>query len=215
MISNNYILIIILLVLLVFNFNNLESYVILNCNSKNIPKDMIKYQKKCKSNNYGFIPRSLYPDIVNLVNNYSDKLRNEFNNKDGIKIFKYIKPINNCKYFYLIKNGNILNQSNKFPIIIKLIKTIPNVKNASLSCLDPNTKTKIHNNFNNKYYRVHIPMFIPKGKTGICVEKECRTWKYNQFLLVDENLMHQVWNFTNKPRVILLLDVDKVEFNKN
>jgi len=210
-----YYCLILFILLLIINYNSSESYIILNCNSKNIPKDMIKYQKKCKTNNYGFIPRSLYPDIVELVNNHSNELRDEFITNNGLEIFKHIQLNGGCRYFNLIKNGQKLNHSNKFPNIMKLIENIPNLKDASLSCLDPNTKTKIHNNFNYKYYRAHIPLYIPKGKTGICVEKECRTWKYNEFLLVDENFMHQVWNFTNKPRVLLLLDIDKVKFNKN
>ena len=148
MISYNYLILILILILLIFNSDIYESYIVLKCNSKNIPKDMIKYQKKCKTNNYGFIPRSLYPDLVKLVNNHSDELRNDFNNKDGLKIFKYIKPEGECRYFHLIKDGKKLNHSNKFPTIMKLIESIPNLRDASLSCLNPNTQTNLHTTLN-------------------------------------------------------------------
>ena len=70
----------------------------------------------------------------------------------------------------------------------------------------------MHNIHNKDLFRAHIPIILPEnvGECGICVEKECRTWKYDDFLLLDENLMHQVWNNSNTDRIILLIDVKKV-----
>lgn len=210
------ILILLFLILICLNIpKKSESYVSVDSNKKNIPKKIYKYQKKNLSNEYGFIPRSIYPDIVKLNNNHSKKLIKDFKNNGGDSIFNNIEKDGGCRYFHLIKDGRIQRFSERFPIIMKYILRIPNLKYASISCLDPNTETEVHNKFDRSMYRAHIPLQVPKGNCGICVEKECRTWEERDFLLIDENLMHQVWNYTNERRVVLLLDVEKVNFKKN
>ena len=209
------ILLILLFVLLIcLNLPKIEPYILVQTTKTNLPKQIYKYQKKSKSNEYGFIPRSIYPDIVKLNNSHSKKLINEFNSNGGDTIFNNIEKDGGCRYIHLIIDGRIQREASKYPVIMKYITRIQNLKYASMSCLDPNTETEVHNKFDQRLYRAHIPLQVPKGKCGICVEKECRTWKERDFLLIDENLMHQVWNYTNKRRVILLLDVEKVFFNK-
>ena len=209
------IVLLLLFILFCLHFKTIESYIVVKCDKNIIPSEMYKYQAKCTSDNYGFIPRSLYPEIVNISNKHSKKIIKEFKKSGGDKAFEHIKKQGNCRYIHLIKNGKQQPDAKKYPLIIKLINKIPNLKHASLSCLDPRSRTKVHNKFDNKLYRAHIPLQIPNGKCGICVEKECRSWKLQNFLLVDESMMHQVWNNSNQKRVILLLDVPKVEFNKN
>lgn len=210
------ILLLLVLIFLLFMFKKTcESYMIVKCNKTNLPTEIYKYQQQSKNSSYGFIPRSLYPDIVNLNNNYSKDLRNDFKNAGGISLFNDVEKEGGCKYIHLIKDGKIVNNNSKFQTTLNLIKDIKNLRHASISCLEPKTKTDMHNKFDKYLYRAHIPLYIPNKHSGICVEKECRTWKVNDFLLVDESLMHQVWNNSSKYRVILLLDVVKVKFNKN
>jgi len=208
----DYIIILILLVIFVYcHFYTHEEYVVLS-NNKLIPNDMLTYQKNNKKNkNYGFIPRSLYPDILAFNDNCLKKVIKEFKLNNGKEIFNDINTINGCKFYSLIKNKKIL--SNKFPYLLKKLKHIKNLENATLSCLNANHSTTIHNQFDSKLFRAHIPIQIPKDKCGICVENQCRTWKYGSYLLVDENLMHKVWNDSNLDRIILLLDVQKVQIN--
>ena len=207
----NYTIILILLCIFICcHYNVQESYIVLPIN-KEIPSDMRKYQKKNTTKNHGFIPRSLYPDIVSFNDNYSKKIIKEFHRNNGKQIFNVAEYKNGCKYFYIIKDGKVL--SDKFPYLLKKLKNIKNLKNAVFSCLDSNESTTIHNQFDSDLYRVHIPIQIPKNNCGICVENQCRTWKYGSFLLIDENLMHKVWNNSNSDRIVLLLDVKKVKFN--
>ena len=122
---------------------------------------------------------------------------------------KYSALKNGCKYFHIIHNEKVL--SNKFPYLLKKLRKIKNLKNVTFSCLESNQSSTIHNQFDSDLFRVHIPIDIPKNNCGICVENQCRTWKYGSFLLVDENLMHKVWNNSNSHRIVLLLDVSKVK----
>ena len=208
-------LLLLLLVLSWFFYKKNESYVVINSNKKNIPREINAYQQKSKSDNYGFIPRSLYPEIVNICNKHSKKIIKEFKEQGGDKIFNGIPKKGGCRYIHLIKDNETQSAADQFPLIMKLIRKIPNLKHASLSCLTPKTRTKVHNKHENGLYRAHIPLQIPDGKCGICVEKQCRSWKLHNFLLVDENMMHQVWNNSNQNRVVLLLDVKQVDFKKD
>ena len=205
----NYTIILILLCIFVYcHFYVRERYVVLPIN-KNIPSDMRKYQKKNNKPKYGFIPRSLYPDIVSFNEDYSKKIIKEFHINNGTKMFNSIHSKNGCKYFHIIHNEKVL--SNKFPYLLKKLRKIKNLKNVTFSCLESNQSSTIHNQFDSDLFRVHIPIDIPKNNCGICVENQCRTWKYGSFLLVDENLMHKVWNNSNSHRIVLLLDVSKVK----
>jgi hypothetical protein len=207
------VIIILFIFVLCYFANKKEKYSILSCKKNIIPVEMYKYQKKCKNPKYGFIPRSIYPDIVKLNNDHLKDLRTIFKEEGGVDLFKNIEKEGGCRYIRLIDDGIVVNE--QFKDIIDLIKDIKNLRNASISCLDPKTKTVVHNNFDNYLYRAHIPLYIPNEKSGICVEKECRTWDIDDFLVVDESLMHQVWNDSSSHRVILLLDVIKVKLTKD
>jgi len=209
------VILLVIVLLICINYKKVESYVVVKCNKETIPNEMYEYQKTCKNDNYGFIPRSLYPDLVKLNNNHSKKLINDFQNNGGDKVFRKIPKKGNVKYIHLIKNGSKQPESANYPIIYKLIKNIKNLENASIACLNKKSKTKVHNKFDKNLFRAHIPLQIPDGKCGICVEKQCRSWKKKDFLLIDENLMHQVWNNSDENRVVLLLDVKQVKFDRS
>ena len=75
----------------------------------------------------------------------------------------------------------------------------------------------MHDKHNKDLFRAHIPIKLPTNREecGICVEKQCRAWNKKDFLLIDENLMHQVWNNSDENRVVLLLDVKQVKFDRS
>ena len=205
------ILIILLLILFFSIYSHInESYIVLS--NPKLPSNIKKYQESKKKFKYGCIPRSIYPGLVKVNNDFSKIIRDEFYEVNGKKLFNDIQLNNNIKFLHIIKNNKPKNVSKKFPKLMKALANVKRLKNVTFSLLPANTTRHMHNKHNKDLFRAHIPIILPEkvDECGICVEKECRTWKYNDFLLLDENLMHQVWNNSNSDRIILLIDVKKV-----
>ena len=206
------IILIILFIILFFSiYKHInESYIVLS-NAK-LPSNIKKYQESKKKFKYGCIPRSIYPGLVKVNNDYSKIIRDEFNEVNGKELFNHIQLNNNIKFLHIIKNNKPKNISKKFPKLMEALANVKRLKNVTFSLLPANTTRHMHNIHNKDLFRAHIPIILPEnvGECGICVEKECRTWEYDDFLLLDENLMHQVWNNSNTDRIILLIDVKKV-----
>lgn len=205
------ILIILLLILFFSIYSHInESYIVLS--NPKLPSNIKKYQESKKKFKYGCIPRSIYPGLVKVNNDFSKIIRDEFYEVNGKKLFNDIQLNNNIKFLHIIKNNKPKNISKKFPKLMKALANVKRLKNVTFSLLPANTTRHMHNKHNKDLFRAHIPIILPEkvDECGICVEKECRTWKYNDFLLLDENLMHQVWNNSNTDRIILLIDVKKV-----
>lgn len=210
------IILIILLIILLFSiYSHInESYIVLT-NTK-LPNDMKKYQESPKKFKYGCIPRSIYPGLVKVNNEYSKIIRDEFADVNGESIFNDIKLKKNIKFMHIIKNNKPLKIAAKFPKLLEAVKNVRKLKNVSFSLLPANTTRHMHDIHNKDLFRAHIPIKLPNNRDecGICVEKECRTWNYGDFLLLNENLMHQVWNKSETDRIILLIDVQKVDINQ-
>jgi len=206
------IILIILFIILFFSiYSHInESYIVLS-NAK-LPSNIKKYQESKKKFKYGCIPRSIYPGLVKVNNDYSKIIRDEFNEVNGKELFNDIQLNNNIKFLHIIKNNKPKNISKKFPKLMEALANVKRLKNVTFSLLPANITRHMHNIHNKDLFRAHIPIMLPEnvGECGICVEKECRTWEYDDFLLLDENLMHQVWNNSNTDRIILLIDVKKV-----
>ena len=81
---------------------------------------------------------------------------------------------------------------------------------AAYLTLHPGTILKRHtddDNRNNQFIRIHIPLIIPKGDTGIEIYGEQTEW--NDLFAFNNQKIHSVWNLSDKPRLIFLLDLKR------
>ena len=79
---------------------------------------------------------------------------------------------------------------------------------AAYLTLHPGAILKRHtddDNRSNKFIRIHIPLIIPEGDTGIEIYGETVNW--SDLFAFNNQKIHSVWNFTNKPRLIFLVDL--------
>ena len=130
------------------------------------------------------------------------------------------------RLFSLILNKKDLPNSNLCPETMKLLKSCSNrILNAGFSVLEPNCYIGEHKDFNDKFYRLHIPLLIPnkneeisnsfitqKDATELCVlqvENDYRVWKDNEYFIFDDTCLHNAWNNTPDIRIVLLIDLLK------
>jgi hypothetical protein len=130
------------------------------------------------------------------------------------------------RLFGLILNKNTLPTAELCPSTIKLLQSSSSrILNAGFSVLEPGSYIGQHQDFNNKFYRLHIPLIIPKKNKSIkqsfitktqskdlCVlqvENDYRVWKDNEFFIFDDTCLHDAWNNTPDIRIVLLVDLLK------
>ena len=98
--------------------------------------------------------------------------------------------------------------------IFECVKDVPGIVSLFISILTPGTHVKAHNGDTDATYRLHIPILIPAGlpECGIKVAGISRPWAENGILTFCDANLHEVWNHSDKTRVILIIDVVRTEF---
>lgn len=130
------------------------------------------------------------------------------------------------RLFGLILNKQILPNASLCPNTIKILQSCSSrILNAGFSVLEPKSYIGEHKDFNNKFYRLHIPLIIPKinntisnsfiekaQSESLCVlqvENDYRIWKDNEYFIFDDTCLHNAWNNTSDIRIVLLIDLLK------
>jgi len=81
------------------------------------------------------------------------------------------------------------------------------------STLHANSKIAAHTAPMNLRLRIHLPLIVPSEdesdeiQCGIRVGPTARQWTTGKALVLDDAYQHEVWNNTNKQRVLLLVDI--------
>lgn len=147
------------------------------------------------------------------------------------RIEKYQGKINSTdvpswRLFSLILNKKELPNSELCPETVKLLKNSSNkILNAGFSVLEPGCYIGEHQDFNNTFFRLHIPLLIPNKNEQInesfvskeeadklCVlqvENDYKVWKENEYFIFDDTCLHNAWNNTDDIRIVLLVDLLK------
>lgn len=85
---------------------------------------------------------------------------------------------------------------------------------AAYLTMHPGTVLRRHTGDENrdaKYIRIHIPLIIPEGDLGMEIFGEQVSW--DDLFAFDNQKIHSAWNFTDKPRLIFLLDLARSACN--
>lgn len=61
------------------------------------------------------------------------------------------------------------------------------------------------------YVIVHVPLIVPTGDIGFYENKEKGKWIEEECFILDVESPHSIWNYTNEPRLIILLELLKKE----
>jgi aspartyl/asparaginyl beta-hydroxylase (cupin superfamily) len=129
------------------------------------------------------------------------------------------------RLFGLILNKKILPNAQYCPNTIKILnKYSDKILNAGFSLLEPGCLIGLHKDYNNKFYRLHIPLIIPKNNNKLLnsfipiekstdklavlqVENDYKVWKDDEYFIFDDTCQHNAWNNTNENRIVLIIDL--------
>lgn len=101
------------------------------------------------------------------------------------------------------------NERAKFdcPTLIKIIRKMPNVLNATVAVLEPGVKLAAHKGPYAGLLRYHIGIQVPKNKPPyIRVKDQFYTWQAGESIVLDDCYDHEVYNESDDIRVILMVD---------
>jgi hypothetical protein len=74
------------------------------------------------------------------------------------------------------------------------------------SCLDPRTRVAPHQGPTNVRLRCHLGLEVPDG-CGMRVGGVTGGWEEGRCVVIDDSFVHEVWNDSDRRRVILVLDL--------
>ncbi|BAY91151.1 MULTISPECIES: aspartyl/asparaginyl beta-hydroxylase domain-containing protein [unclassified Tolypothrix] len=109
---------------------------------------------------------------------------------------------------YLVRGGKKVEESILyFPKTLEILELISNhtrLETAELLVLKPGEIVKPHRDPASSFIICQLGISIPEN-CGISVGGESRTWKEGKCLFFDPSYEHTVWNYSDKPRVVLLV----------
>ncbi|MXP48151.1 aspartyl/asparaginyl beta-hydroxylase domain-containing protein [Altererythrobacter luteolus] len=97
------------------------------------------------------------------------------------------------------------------PLIADAISRIPGVVVAFLSIMEPGTHVPRHRGLTKSWLNCHLPLMLPKDgkRCEIAVDGTTHQWREGEWFVFDETYPHEVWNMSDEPRVMLLLQVQR------
>jgi aspartyl/asparaginyl beta-hydroxylase (cupin superfamily) len=93
------------------------------------------------------------------------------------------------------------------PRTAKLLDNVPGLVLAMFSIMEPGTYVPLHTGVSKALINAHLGLDVPAGDCRIEVGGETRWWDAGKLLLLDDTYPHQVWNNTDRTRVVLLMQV--------
>ncbi len=159
-----------------------------------------------------------YDELLTQLPAIQDKT-NSLLRKKGLDIREYFnaKMVEGTKWesitfmFWGRRNEKIIAQGAE---IFEYFKNIPGLVSLSISMLQPRTHIKPHHGDTDAIYRVHIPVYIPAllPDCGIKVSGIDQPWIENEMIVFNDACLHEAWNMTGSPRVVLIMDVIREEY---
>ncbi len=149
----------------------------------------------------GFQPYMTDEDKKDFVkeNNVSSNAKDDMN--IDMTVFYFRDLFNSVSQKKLTTNRKLC------PKTTAIIKSLPNLATITMfSALNPNTKVPPHCGVDNVRQIIHLGLSIPKD-CNICVAGEQRTWQEGKCLMFDGSFFHEVWNNSNKTRIVLIADI--------
>jgi beta-hydroxylase len=93
------------------------------------------------------------------------------------------------------------------PRTAALLDRVPGLMLAMFSIMEPGTYVPLHTGVSTALINAHLGLDVPTGDCRIEVGGETRCWNAGKLLFLDDTYPHQVWNNTDRTRVVLLMQI--------
>lgn len=163
-------------------------------------------------------------EIIEILEYNYQTFKKEFNNIDKELLFAWPETkIYKGEWltFGLYFESKIIEPNISLcPYTVNILDNIPGLVNAGFSILKPQTYIKPHIGYSDKVYRYHLGIDVPQSKKYECgliiynndvpnLNEDFIKWEEGKAFSFNDRIRHSGHNYTNKDRVILLLDVIK------
>lgn len=116
------------------------------------------------------------------------------------------------KRFYIKWYSPSLDEAKeKLPFTTKLIDSIPSIRSAMISVLEPGSRIVPHAGPYGGVFRYHLALKVPQDRENcwIRVDGEKYHWTEGRGVLFDDTYVHEVQNNTDELRIVLFCDVQR------
>ena len=130
--------------------------------------------------------------------------------RDDLPASSFYKD-NRWKSFYLKVYKNKIPSAYEYaPNTMALIDQVPSMNIALFAMLMPGKAINQHHDPFSYTVRYSLGLSTPNSnECGIVVDRHDYKWKDGDSIIFDENYMHDAYNRTEKPRLILMTDIDR------
>jgi len=119
------------------------------------------------------------------------------------------------KFLTFISKGNYhYTNIEQFPTVKHLIKEIPVYDNCSFSIIGPKGIVPPHIGHSDAHFRVHLGIKTD-GQAWIRVGDQTQHWKEKEILIFDDYANHEVFNPSDKTRVVFAFDIKREDYFNN
>ena len=110
--------------------------------------------------------------------------------------------------FFYVYGRPVPENCTLYPDTASIVQGIPGMTTAMFSILPPGAHLSAHTGPNKGVLRYHLGLIVPveDQRCRIRVGCDVRTWAEGQSLIFDDTFEHEVWNSTDKERVVLFVD---------
>lgn len=101
----------------------------------------------------------------------------------------------------------------RFPVTDSVVRQIPGMCLAQISVLEPNVRIRSHFGDTDATIRSHLGLTIPGTlpELGFALRRQKIAWREGTVFSFCIAHRHYAWNYTDKPRLVLLVDVVREE----
>lgn len=165
-----------------------------------------------------FIDKELFPELKIIEDNWEiirDEVLalHESGNlaiKDDLPASSFYKDNRWTNFYLKAYEGDIPSAYELAPKTMALIDQVPSMNLALFACLNPGKKLNWHHDPFAYTLRYSVGLSTPNSDDcGIIVNGEDYKWKDGEGILFDETYFHKAYNDTDKPRIILMTDIDR------
>jgi len=124
---------------------------------------------------------------------------------------KYFKNANWNVFFFLAYGSFLYENCSKCPITFSILKKHKNIKTAMFSTLPPDSTMSPHRGPLKGVLRCLYKLDFTGERNTAClqIKNKIFDWYDNDYIIFDDTLTHNTWNNSDKPRVVLFLDIER------